>query len=502
MRILILILFLTGSSISAQTPIGFKKWHNGGQSYSVVLNSGSPRNYEKPDKSWAKISNNWKFDGDSAYVDESVLKASLDTLTGSSSITLKWGDQDYTITQSLMGIGWLKMSTKGRQWIDKTMDFSNVSADSNIVRWIGISPAVDYQVKKLNGQVQHGLFFKPAFLDSAVVLYDKRADSLDIALANVMMYTLSGNIENHDAALGLLSKRQLKSFGKYTFNLKDQYLKYPGSDTLQRIPVGQFWKKRNDTIFCIEYVMMSQVKRVHELYPDSAVWHNATTKIQGASDVEDTDIRSAFVSNSFGIRDELRVNGQATNLSVIMMRFSNLQSNIGVGATITAAEDSLFHYDGQGTTQDVSLYRLFKTGWVEGTHNNVDCTDGSSWEDWDCDQAEWGTAGGGCLQDDGIDNTDSSGTCTAADSTADVKTTAESTVNVTSTNDVWYGFSISTSFVQAKYDADEPINVFLRTTTGSGDDALFNSVENVSGKDPFLFVTFTLPAGQKVMIRK
>ena len=497
MKIFIFILLLAGSVLADHNPIGLKKWHNGGNSYSAAI-GGAVRNFERPDKSWKKINNNFVTEGDSVLkIDDAVIKCRTNK-NGTSSSTLKWDGQDYVITQQLKGIGWLKLSTRGRQWIDNTMDFSNVSVDSSIVKWTGISPAVDYRVKKLNGQVQHGIFFKPAFLDSAVVLYNQRADSLDIALANVMVYTLSGNIDNHDSALGLLSKRQLKSFGKYTFNLKDQRLNYPGSDTLFTIPVGQFWKKRNDTIFCIEYVMMSQVKRVHELYPDSVIWHNATTKI-GTTDVEDSDFRNAFAGDSFGGRDELRIKGVSSNRSKVVMRFKNLQSNIGANATIISAEDSMHQDNGRASTQDIMLYRLYKTSWIEGIHELADCTDGMTWEDWDCDDNEWTTVGCECAGDDGSDNTQDAGACDA--SGRDRKSTPESTTSVDATVG-WKGFPVSSALVQAKYDADESLEVVLITTTASPDDAEFNSSENGSGFDPFLFVTFTLPAGQKVMISK
>ena len=208
--------------LAEHNPIGFKKWHNGGQSFSKQI-GGSVRNYQTG-QGWAQINNNFVAEGDSVLkVDASVIKTRVNK-NGESSSTLTWGGVDYVITQKLLGIGWLKISTRGRQWIDNTMNWSNVSVDSNIVTWTGVSPGVDYRVRKQNGQVEHGIFFKPAFLDSAVILYNQRSDSLDIALANVMVYTLSNNIDNADSGMGELSGRQLKSFGEYTFSLADQRL--------------------------------------------------------------------------------------------------------------------------------------------------------------------------------------------------------------------------------------------------------------------------------------
>ncbi len=405
LKVLLALLFLAiAPQTHSGTPIGLKKWHNGGRSYSTQI-GGAVRNFEKPDRSWKKINNNWKFDGDSIYIDESVLKTSLDALTGSSSATLKWEGQDYTITRSLMGIGWLKMSTKGRQWIDNTMNWGNFSTDSNIAKWTGVSPAVDYQVRKLNGIIQNGIFFTKAFLASAVILYNQRTDSLDIALANVMVYTLSGNIDNADSGLGLVSKRQLKSFGGYVFDIGRERLNYPGSDTLSTIPIGQFWRKRNDSIFCIEYVMMSQVKRVHLEYPNATIWHNATTKIEGTTNVEDTDIYSGGnAENSWGGRTTiLRVDDDATARTII--RAKNLSSLIPANATITDAICSLHVWDERrnNANDPVEAYRVLKS-WVEGAHTGQDCTDGSTWNDWDCDANEWRVAGCACADDDGVDN--------------------------------------------------------------------------------------------------
>lgn len=497
MKILLPLLLLF-SVVEAGTPIGFTKWYNGGRSYSQQF-GGTVRNYQSG-QTWAQINNNWKFNGDSVYTDESVLKAKVDTATGASSITLNWGGQDYTVSQKLGGIGWLKISTRGRQWIDSTMDFSNVSVDSNIIKWTGVSPAVDCWVKKQNGQVELGVFFKPAFLDSAVSLYNQRPDSLDIALANVMVYTLSGNIDNADSGMGELTWRQLKSFGEYTFSLTDQRLRYPGSDTLQAIPVKQFWRKRNDFLFCIEYVMMSQVKRVHELYPSNVIWHNATTKIEGTTNVEDTEIYGDFSTNGFGGRVQLRTDNFVSSFAVYsLIRAKNLSTELPAGATITDAICSLFVYDHRSSSGDVSAYRVFKP-WVEGTDDNVACTDGCEWGEWRCSDAQaFGTAGVACANDDGVDNSQN-GTCDATG--RDRKSTAESTVSQSATSNVWYGWDISNALAQGWYDGTINEEGIILETTSGGNDALYRSTEAAQTEKPFFVFTYTVSVSQKVMLRK
>ncbi len=472
---------------------------------------GAVRNYEKPDKSWGKINNNWKLDGDSVYIDEAVLKVSLDTLTGSSSVSVKWDGQSYIITQSLMGIGWLKMSTKGRQWIDNTMNWGDFSADSNIAKWTGISPAVDYRVRKLDGTIQSGIFFKKAFLDSAVALYNQRTDSLDIALANVMVYTLSSNIDNHNLELGDIPERRLKSFGRYALDIGRGRLHYPNSDTLPTIPVGQFWRKRNDSIFCIEYVMMSQVKRIHSEYPNATIWHNAETKIEGDTDIEDASLHSSGnAEKAFGGRaTEMRVDDNSNIHGII--RVLNVATRIGAGATITDAICSLHVFDERpgGAGGDIQAYRVLKA-WTEGDQDFEDCVaPGISYNDWSCTASEWRTAGCECADDDGVDNSSGDvGTCEADGSNADRLATAESTVSIIDEDDdEWYGWDISNALAQGWYDGSFNENgILLHGDDGDGTttDVLFEPVEHTTAANrPFFVFTYTVAAaGQKIMIRK
>ena len=490
--LLTFLILLFAASVCADTPIGLKKWHVAGNEYRKQI-GGSVRNYQKPNQTWAQIANNFIAEGDSVLkVDAAVIKTRINK-NGVSSSTLTWDGQNYTVTQKLLGIGWIKISTRGRQWIDSTMNWSNVLTDSNIVTWTGISPGVDYRVRKQNGQVEHGVFFKPAFLDSAVILYNQRADSLDIALANVMVYMLSGNIDNADSGLGELTQRQLKSFGKYTFSLSDQNLRYPGWDTLAPIPVKQFWRKRNDSIFCIEYVMMSDVKAVHETNPTAVVWHNDTKKIEGTTNIEDNYMRSNSGESNFGSTISIQVLESGGTVWNGIVRVQNVATEIGAGATITFAACSLWQ-DNSPTDGNVSAYSIFKP-WDEGTQNFVACSNpGSSWNDWDCTTNEWTTAGCQCAGDDGSDNSTDNGACGA--STRDRKSTAESTTNVTETQ-TRYGWNINNALAQGWYDGtkNEEGLVFIAAT---GVTTFFSSTENATSSErPFFTFVFTT-GGNKI----
>jgi hypothetical protein len=486
----IALLLLVGA-VSAKTPIGFNKWHISDSTYQVRLGIGDPRNYQKQDKSWAKIKNEFVAEGDSVLkIDEAVLKSRVNK-NGESSVTLNWNEQDYVVSQKLLGIGWLKISTRGRQWIDNTMDFSNVSIDSNIITWTGISPGVDYRVRKSNGSVAHGIFFKPAFLDSAVVLYNQRSDSLDIALANVMVYTLSSNVDDANSGMGELSWRQLKSFGKHTFKLTDQRLRYAGYDDegVQPIPVKQFWRKRNDSIFCIEYVMMSDVKAVHTAKPNVVIWHNDTKKIEGTTNVEDAMIVEGSPNNNYGATTIMRAIWSNDRLALV--RAKNLATEIGAGATITDAICSLY-CSINSDDGNTAAYQIFKP-WVEGDENGVDNDDGDvTYNDWASDANEWTTEGVLCAGDDGSDNSQDNSACNAA--RRDRKSTAESTVNVTTIN-TWYGWDISNALAQGWYDETKNEEGIILKGTGVFASNYFNTTEAASNQAFFVF-TFTVAAGE------
>ena len=475
-------LVLLSGTAGADTPVGFQKWQIDDTTFRKTV-GGVVHNYQKPDKGWAGIVNDFEMDGDSVvYVDKAVLRPRVNR-NGTSSVNLTWDDQEYTVTQKLLGIGWLRVSTRQSQWIDSTMTWSNFSVDSNIAKWTGVSPGVDYRVLKNNGSVAHGIFYKPGFVDSAVALYNQRADSLDIALANVMVYTLSANIDDADSAIGDIPKRQLKDLGYYKFNIRDQWLRFPGSDTLPRIPVRQYWERRGTKIICIEYVMMKWVERVHQTYPDVTIWHNDSKVIEGTTNVEDAHIVASSADKNYGVTYQLYVyNSGATVTYTILNRVKNVSTELGVGATISACVLSMYTI---GNVADgmVEAYSVFKP-WVEGNENGTDNDDGDvTWNDWASDANEWATAGCGSADDGGSDN---SGDGTGADR----KSTYESTIEVTTVS-TWYGIIVSSALAQAWYAGTKnEEGIYLKSPT-SGCNNAFYSIEDIGANTPFWTFTYT-----------
>ncbi len=487
-------LILLVASASAGTPIDFNKWHISDSTYQVRMGVGDPRNYEKPDRSWAKINNNFKAEGDSVlYVDESVLQARVNK-NGESSVTLNWGGQDYIVTQKLLGVGlYSRDSTK---WIRRkaTNNWSNVSVDSNIISWAGVTPGIDYEVIKTNGRVEHRIFFSPVFLDSVVAIADSRGDAL--FLANAMVYTFSSNVDNADSAMGELSWRQLKALRdsdslQYKFMLTDQRLRYDTEGDLDSnavspirpIPVKQVWRKRNDSIFCFEVVRMSDVKAVHEANPTLTVWHNDTKVIEGTTNVEDASLVQSGADNNYGgFADMLHRFGSTDWYPII--RPLNIASEIGAGATVTAAVCSLYlnTYSSGGTA---TALRCVKP-WVEGDESGVDDDDGDvTYNDWASDANEWTTEGALCVGD-GVDNSQDNSACNA--SRRDKWSTEEDNFTITGTG--WYELNMTDSLYLNWYDGDWNENGIIIVGTVDTDQR-FSSTEKGSN-EPFWVFTFTV----------
>lgn len=452
MRYLAIILWLCLTNLSlaqAWEPIDFKKWQSTENDTTFKCRIGGMiQNYPATSTSWAEIENDWVMFGDTMSARHAYLKTDI-LSNGLSQITIQHNDTTYTITQKPVRLIWLKMSTWNWIDIDSIPSWNTPSVDSNIIKWTSVFPGVDYKIRKRNATVEHGIFFKPTFIDSAIVLYDQRADSLDIALANVMEYTLSANIDDADVGVGNVNKRVLKQIGKHVFGLGASQLHFPGSDTLQVQIVNHRWVEQDGKIYCVEYIQMRKIKIIHEEYPAATIWHNDEVMvIDGQTNVLDTYLSSGNPDNAYGGLVALSIGSVSTSL----IKVENVASELGFGATISACVCSLHCYanvdDG-----DISAYRVFKP-WNEGTDENVDPADAASgegvatWNDWSNDDEEWTTAGCGNADDGGSDN---SGDGTGADR----KATTEDTETVTTAN-TWYGWAMSTTLAQDWYD--ETIN--------------------------------------------
>jgi len=483
LRYLTIILWLCLTTVClAQTPVDFQKWQLDDTTFQVRI--GDPIQNYSTDTSWAEIENDFVLIGDTMTARHAYMKTDV-LPNGISRITIEHNDTTYTITQRPVKLIWLNTATWN--WIDVegAPSWSTPSVDSNIIKWTGVFPGVDYRIRKQKARVEHGIFFKPAFLDSAVILYNQRADSLDIALGNVMEYTLSANIDNADIGVGNVNKRILKRIGKHVFGLAASRLHFPGSDTLQGMTVNHRWVKKNSKIYCIEYIKMRKIKIIHEAYPNATIWHNASPHtIDGTTNVEDTYIFQWYGNRNYGGSDWLRV-GDNQNL---LVRVKNVASELGPDAMITSCICSLYAaYDFDAVT--LRAFVGFKP-WGEGSLDDTDPPDApvgegvATWNDWSNDDEEWATAGCNNGDDEGTDN---SGDGTGADR----KATEESSVTTNGDNGVWYGWIVSNVIAQAWYEGTKNEEGIYLWEDTSYPDVAFRSTE-YSSNQPFWVFTYTV----------
>jgi hypothetical protein len=415
LMILGLFLFCTSTASAGWKPSGMSRWDDSSNADKHLTRiGGAIANYKRgADSGWAPISNNIAVESDSGWsFKESFMSTHLDT-NGTSSAIVNYGGATYTVTQKLNRVMWLKTDTWDTLTIFKDPDFTTYTTDSNEVlnsslavdsiglptwkhnevRWTNVFPQVDYSIVKENGSLAHYIRYKKLFLDSAVVLYNQRADSADIALANVMVYTLSSNLDSADQALGNINRRKLKQVGKRIFGLGASQLYFTDWNKRKVIKVNQRWVKWDNKIICVEYVSMSVIKQIHEAYPNSAIWHNATTNITGA-DIEDTRLGGLSTNRdiAFGATPTITVRKVTNRLAHALVRATDIAGNLGVDQLITDT-DLYIYVDTEWTSTIVRVYALFKY-WIEGDDDSLNNNDGdATWNDWASDNSEWGTAG-------------------------------------------------------------------------------------------------------------
>ena len=481
-----LILLLAGTAGATWNPAGFQKWQDSEiDSLSRQWIGGEIANYPESnggDTTWHGIEGDWLLSGDTlVYNHKDILKTWVKP-NGVSIVNVNWNGVDYTVTQKLKKLIWLKTDTWN--WVDvvDSVTWTTPSVDSNIISWNNVFPGVNYKIRKSNASVAHGIFFKKAFLDSAVTLYNQRSDSLTIALGNVVEYSLV-NVDHADSAIGNVDKRKLKQLGKYVFSLTEQRVHFPGSDTLPHLKIRQRWVKQAGKLYCIEYVMMSRIKQIHAAYPNAVIWHNDTKKIEGTTNVEDSWFVDGGSNLNYGGDDHLIVDDGFNAI----VRVLNVASELGVGATISSCTLSMNAYFNEDFY--VYVWRVFKP-WVEGTQDGGEDEPGVTGFDWDNDDWEWTTAGCNSADDGGSDN---SGDGTGADR----KATVECSVYVDENG--WWAFEISSSLAQSWYE--ETVNrngVLLK----SGGYSWYRSTEYASEQPYWVFVYTTdgAPAGQVIII--
>lgn len=285
-----IIVLLLASSISAKTPIDYNKWQLDSNKYAISF--GTIDNYPDTDTTFAEIDNTLLSDNDTAfYNNTSVLKTRISD-NGRVSVKVKWDSVTYEVWQRPIKLIWLNTQTKNWTDVISGLSWPEPTKDSLSVTWN--FPGFDYSVIKDNGIIDYRIIFKDAFLDSAVMLYNQRTDSQYIALGNVHAYSFVNVNDSTLIDIAEVNMKRLKTIGKYHFDISRQYLQWNGSDPSTAIPVKQRWVKVNNKIYCIEFVMMSDVKKVHEDYPASNIWHGTIVTL------DDTECEDAMIKNSYG----------------------------------------------------------------------------------------------------------------------------------------------------------------------------------------------------------
>lgn len=295
----------------ADVPIGYNQWQRGSDTIVTVL--GAPlANYMTENGTLAPINNGFQIVRQAAVCESGNIKTVV-SANGQVTLTVSNDGIDYTVTQRPIRLVWLKKST--RQIIDviPSLSWPTPTVNDNQLSWS--FSGFEYAVVKGNSSVSHRVTFKPGFLDSAVTLYNQRADSLDIMLGSVMKYDFSAIDDSTLLNTDDVTTKRLRVLGERFLDLSNQTLQYPGVDSVVKlndadssyvlanrsIPVRQYWRKIDTSFYCIEYVPMSIIKRIHEFYPESSIWHNATQEYgQGSNEAEDTWLDALNVTTNYG----------------------------------------------------------------------------------------------------------------------------------------------------------------------------------------------------------
>jgi len=209
-----------------------------------------------------------------------------------------------------------------------------------------------------------------------------------------------------------------------------------------------------------------------------------TKKFEGTTLIEDAMIASASPDNNYGDMGNDDIEISPTKFMII--RVLNLASEIGPDATLSAGVCSIYCMMEVGGAKTIRAGQVLKP-WVEGTQSGGTNEPGVTWNDWDNDDWEWTTAGCGCANDDGVDNSSDNGACDDP-SRRDRKATQQSSQSVNATG--WFVWSISAALCQAWYDGTSNENGILIYTSSSGS-SLWRGSENSLGFQPHFTFTYT-----------
>ena len=300
-----------------------------------------------------------------------------------------------------------------------------------------------YEIIKKNATVQHRITFNPTCLSGAVAAYNLLPYQPDIALSVECDYVFT----NIAQPTGTVYETELKDFGnRYKLVLDRQWMNWTGgADSVEMVAQNWITGKMR------ERVMMPKVAQIMAGNASAKIWHNTQTSI-GAAEIEDAGLVKGNPSFNYGTATGLILGWySASYLYSPIIRVLGVDNALGASATISACSCSLY-IDATALlgTPDMIAYRVFKP-WVEGiTDGSGDPNaptggGGATWDDWDADPSEWGTAGCNNASDAGSDNnSDGSG--------YDRKATGEAAATVITAGNAWYNWSITAALAQGWYN--------------------------------------------------
>lgn len=498
MRAILLCLLLSVSCFADWVPDGPQSWHDGAKGKHTM---GGIFNYQKPDSTWELIDSVWEASGDTAWVNNESYVKSMIWKDGRTRLDLDFLGHSLTIERQLIRFSWIDLQTWNHQTIFN-VDFDDATEKAIAGRdaWAQF-PGWSFLLRLgEHGAVAHIIGMKPVFLDSMSVLFNALPPVAQgrVALANIYKVnaTLDDSVFLNDPHTW---GKKIKQCGRFLFHSRRQYVHFPGYDTLTclivaenddtievdfRLKVQQEWKKVGGQLYMAEYIKMKHLDSLHALYPTETFWHAASEEMTD-NDVSDTWINGNLAQNcyNYGDQDYLWVvNGIGADQAYSFARCWNVE-DIVRSDTFNACTLSLDLVT-VTTAATVDCREVLKYGWVEGNQQGAACTDsGAVWKAWNGYQSgricyntyAWGDPGAQCKNDNGLYNNNgfSAQNC-AADTVADTKSTAMSSVSCSSTPfTAQFDISPSVANFWFAYE-DTNCGVMLQTATSSGE-VKFNS---------------------------
>ena len=471
-RLFLILLFLLSLSslVFAEIPIDYNRWQVNDTTFRKQY-GGQLNNYPNGG-GFSKIDNTLLTDGDSVlYCDDAILKTRINKTNGEVAVTLSVDGTNYTVQQKPVKLVWLNTQTKNWTDVIPSLSWGIPIVDTTSVQWN--FPGFDYTVIKNNGQVFHKLNLKNAFLDSAITLYNNRIDSSNIALGLVHRYSFTNIDDSVLINIADVDSKRLKQFadGGY-FDISKQTLQYDSmfsyyDSTLlcPKIPVRQRWVKQGVYIYLVEYVMMSHIKVIHELYPEQDIWHYTTSNYgRGADECDATYVYGYvdFQDTNYGNDNGMGARPDGCCEQRPLVKNKAVDDDID-GMTVSDASLTLR----LGTQKDVTLTAYRIRGGRDWVETEV------TWNDYKTDNA-WGTAGG-------------------MNTTSDIYSTPLDAVDITdsaSADDITWDITSAATAWAADTTTNQGV---ILHATGSGDDATTWATDDwLEAERPYMSITYTV----------